>query len=99
MRSICLQLVDRASGNVHNKANAALAVAWQSPSGTEGRKMAVGKCGHCGFEPVAASAKTCPQCNGEDPILASANATDWMKGIGIAVVAVVVIVGGAIVLM
>lgn len=61
--------------------------------------MAVGKCGHCGFEPVAASAKTCPQCNGEDPILASANATDWMKGIGIAVVAVVVIVGGAIVLM
>lgn len=60
---------------------------------------ATGKCGHCGFEPVAASAKTCPRCNGEDPILAGANAIDWLKAIAFAVVAVVVIVGGAIILM
>ena len=32
---------------------------------------ATGKCGHCGYEPVAIKAKTCPNCHGEEPVLAS----------------------------
>ncbi|MGH1446917.1 MAG: hypothetical protein ACRBBO_12815 [Cognatishimia sp.] len=52
-----------------------------------------GKCGHCGFEPVAVRAKTCPKCNGEDPVLAGATLGDWGKGLGFAALALAAMVG------
>jgi hypothetical protein len=33
----------------------------------EGAYMAMGKCRHCGGEPVAADAEECPQCGTNDP--------------------------------
>jgi len=52
-----------------------------------------GTCGHCGYEPIAIRAKICPKCNGEDPVLAGATLGDWGKGIGVAALALVVLVG------
>lgn len=53
----------------------------------------IGKCGHCGYEPVAMSAKICPKCHGKDPILAGATIGDWGKGLGFAVVVLAVMIG------
>ena len=52
-----------------------------------------GKCGHCGYEPVAMRAKVCPKCHGEDPILAGASLGDWGNAFGLAVVALAVMIG------
>lgn len=52
-----------------------------------------GKCGHCGYEPVAMRAKVCPKCHGEDPILAGATLGDWGKVLGLAAVALALMIG------
>jgi len=53
-----------------------------------------GKCGHCGYEPVAMRAKVCPKCHGKDPILAGASLGDWGKGFG--TTGLILVVGAAV---
>lgn len=59
----------------------------------------VGKCGHCGHEPVAIRATICPKCNGSNPVLANASIADWGKTLSAIALVIIVIVGGTIYLM